>query len=65
MNTMSDLSFSELNALLQCIDQYDKSGAPHAGEWRESVFTELRRRFAQFDEAKKTMDAARAARNQA
>ena len=62
---MSELSFQELNALLECITHYEKGGAPHAGEWRESVFTELRRRFAQFDEAKKTMDAARAARSQA
>jgi len=48
MNSLQDASFQDLNAILQCVEHYEKSGAPQAGEWRESVFVEMRRRFAQF-----------------
>ena len=63
MNSLQDASFQDLNALLQCIEHYEKSGAPHAGEWREAVFAEMRRRFAQFEENAKIREAARAARD--
>ena len=65
MNSLQDASFQDLHAILQCLDQYDKSGAPHAAEWREAVFAEMRRRFAQFEENGKIKDAARAARDAA
>jgi hypothetical protein len=65
MNSLQDASFQDLNAILQCLEHYDKSGAPHAAEWREAVFAELRRRFAQFEENAKIKEAARAARDAA
>jgi hypothetical protein len=63
MNSLQDASFPDLNAILQCLDHYDKSGAPHAAEWREAVFAEMRRRFAQFDANAKIKEAARTARD--
>jgi len=63
MNSLQDASFQDLHAILQCLDQYDKSGAPHAAEWREAVFAEMRRRFAQFDENAKIRETGRAARD--
>lgn len=65
MNSLQEASFAELNALLQCLDHYDKSGEPHGGEWRALVFAELRRRFAVLEENTKIMESARAARDAA
>ena len=62
MESLKDLSFQELHALLSCLEHYAKSGRDEAAQWRESVFAEIRRRFAVLDESTKTMEAARAAR---
>ena len=65
MNSLKDLPFQELHALLACLEHYDKSGRDEAAQWREAVFAEIRRRFVVLDESTKTMEAARAARDAA
>jgi hypothetical protein len=65
MNSLQEASFNELHALLKCLEHYDKSGRDDAARWRETVFAEMRRRFAALDENTRATDAARAAREAA
>ena len=63
MNSLQEASFNELHALLKCLELYDKSGRDDAARWRETVFAEMRRRFAELEENARTTAAARAARD--
>ena len=62
MNSLQDASFEELHALLKCLELYDKSGRDDAARWRETVFAEMRRRFAELEQNATAMAAARTAR---
>jgi hypothetical protein len=63
MNSLEDASFEELHALLKCLDHYDKSGRDDGAHWRELVFAEMRRRFAELKERTRVTDATRADRS--
>ena len=58
MNSLQDASFEELHALLKCLELYDKSGRDDAARWRETVFAEMRRRFAELEEKTRTAQTA-------
>jgi len=65
MAPLSALSYVELLALVQLVDTYAAANDDQrASDWREMVFSELRRRFDQIDENLRINAEARAAREQ-